>query len=238
MTRLFTRFQLPLWLAVPCLILGGMAPGAMLSLGTSVAAAEGSSKAGQGTGSFSPEEVKTLASGRLVQRPVLRRRGKQKLMGGTSFQVIDAPVDLVWQALLDTPRYPRMMPEVVEAKLVERHGERRTVFLRQGRTSFLQTTYYLDVDVNSAEHDISFRIDKNRPHDLRTAYGFYNIRPFEGASGGPARTLLSYGIMADIGGGFLAALARDTVHEWMLKTPWMVKRFIESSGVHIYKNKL
>jgi hypothetical protein len=27
---------------------------------------------------------------------------------------------------------------------------------------------------------------------------------------------------------------RDSVHEWMLRTPWMIKRFVEGSGRKIY----
>ena len=48
------------------------------------------------------------------------------------------------------------------------------------------------------------------------------------------KTLLAYGVMADIGGGFLMGSMRDSVHEWMLRTPWMIKRFVEGSGRKIY----
>jgi hypothetical protein len=64
---------------------------------------------------------------------------------------------------------------------------------------------------------------------VRAAWGFYNLRPHgEG-------TLLAFGIMADIGDGLLTALVRPQVHEWMMKVPWMVKRFVEGSGRKLYK---
>ena len=74
-------------------------------------------------------------------------------------------------------------------------------------------------------------MDQDRPHDLRAAWGFYTVRPYGNG------TLLVYGIMADLGGGFISALVQDAVHEWMLKTPWMIKRFVEGSGRWIYKWK-
>jgi len=186
---------------------------------------------GDGSSNFSSDELRSLAAGKLVRRPVAQRRGDLHLIGGTSFQVIDAPIHVVWQALLDTQHYPRMMPEVVEAKLVDKAESKRTLFMRQGNLSMLEVKYFLAVNLDSKRRDIEFRLDPSHDNDLRSAYGFYNLRPFKDDAG---RTLLSYGIMADIGSGLLVSLARDTVHEWMLRTPWLVKRFIEGSGRYIY----
>jgi hypothetical protein len=72
---------------------------------------------------------------------------------------------------------------------------------------------------------------RRRPHDLRAAWGFYNVRPYADGK----KTLLAYGVMADIGMGPVGALIGDDVHEWLLKVPWTVKRFVEGSGRHIYK---
>lgn len=179
---------------------------------------------------FSSQERSSLDQGRLVQRPLERRRGALRLVGGTSYQVIDAPVHVVWQALLDTPHYHRMMPQLLEAKVVEQAHDRRTLFMRQGESGLAEASYYLKVSVDAEQRDIEFRMDEERPHDLRAAWGFYNIRPYANGT----RTLLSYGIMADLGDGLLVSLARDSVRDWMLRTPWMVKRFVEGSGRHIY----
>jgi len=177
---------------------------------------------------FSREERRALEAGELVQRPMEKRRGDLRLIGGTSYQLISAPAHVVWQALLDTPHYPRMMPEVLEARLVETKSSQRTVFMRQGREGISERTYYLKVNVDAARQEIGFQMDKDRPHDLRAAWGFYQVRPY-GQS-----TLLVYGIMADIGSGLLSSMFRGTFHEWMLRTPWMMKRFIEGSGRYIY----
>src|SRR5262252_9083173 len=85
-----------------------------------------------GSRELSQEERASLDRGALVQRPIVERRGSLDLMGGTSYQVIDAPLKVVWNALLDTEHYHRMMPRVLEARVVKDEPAGRTVFMRQG----------------------------------------------------------------------------------------------------------
>jgi len=179
---------------------------------------------------LSPDETRRLDAGELVQRPASRRQGSLSLMGGSSWQVIDAPVDAVWKALLDTAHYPRMMPQVIEARLVEELPGERTVYLRQGRAGLLEKSYYLHIKVHEDRRDITFTVDDRRPHDVRAAWGFYSLRPY-GAQG----SLLAYGVMADVGDGLMMGLLREQVHDWMLRTPWLVKRFVEGSGRKLYQ---
>ena len=180
---------------------------------------------------FSNEERASLDAGALVSRPMVERRGSLELRGGTSFQVIDAPLRVVWKALLDTSHYHRMMPRVIEARVVQDKANERTVFMRQGAGPF-EKTYYLTVRMYEERGDITFSIDERRPHDLRAAWGFYTVRPYADGN----KTLLAYGVMADIGLGPVGALISSDVHEWLLKVPWTVKRFVEGSGRHIYKD--
>jgi hypothetical protein len=196
---------------------------------TTVALA-GPALAGTGGRDLSSEERASLAAGALVSRPLAERRGSLDLLGGTSYQVIDAPLRVVWDALLDTQYYHRMMPRVLEARLVQGSSEQRTVFMRQGAGPF-ERAYYLNVHIRESQGDISFSVDEHRPHDVRAAWGFYNVRPY----GDGQRTLLSYGVMADLNVGPLATFVRGDVHEWLLKVPWTVKRFVEGSGRYIYK---
>jgi ribosome-associated toxin RatA of RatAB toxin-antitoxin module len=188
--------------------------------------------AGIGGSAFSEEEWRKLEAGELVARKQTTRRNGLELMGGSSWQVIDASPDVVFSALLDTHRYPRMMPQVIEAKLVASKDSERTVFVRQGHKGVAEKRYYLRVNVNKDKRDITFAVDDKRPHDLRAAWGFYTVRPFKGG-----KTLLAYGIMADLGGGLLSNVFSSDIHEWMLKTPWMVKRFVESGGANLYAQK-
>lgn len=195
--------------------------------------------AGSFGASFSDDEWRKLEAGELVARRQTSRRDGLELIGGSSWQVIDAPPDAVFRALLDTGHYTRMMPQVLEAKLVAERGaassasagttSERTVFVRQGQKGIAEKRYYLRLNVNETKRDITFAVDDARPHDLRAAWGFYTVRPYK-----DGKTLLAYGILADLGGGILESVFGDEIHEWMLKTPWMVKRFVEGSGRKLY----
>ena len=203
---------------------------AVLSLGIALAHVP-SARAGVDGGSFTPEEWRKLDAGQTVIRPATRKQNGLQLMGGSSWQVIDAAPSKVWRALLDTSRYHKMMPEVLEARLVRDAANERTVFMRQGASGLMEARYYLKVKVYEDRQDITFAVDDQKPHQqLKAAWGFYTVRPYKSG-----RTLLAYGIMADIGEGLLAGVVRSEVHEWMLKTPWMVKRFLEGSGRKLYK---
>ena len=186
--------------------------------------------AGSEGGSFTANEWRKLDAGEIVLRPATRMQGGVRLHGGSSWQVIDAPPSAVWSALLDTPHYGKMMPQVIEAKLIKGGSDERTVYLRQGQKGLLEARYFLKVRVYEDRHDLTFTVDESRPREvLQSAWGFYTVRPYKGG-----RTLLAYGVMADIRGGVLGAVVRDSVHEWMLRTPWLVKRFIEGSGRALY----
>jgi hypothetical protein len=189
-----------------------------------------SAKAGVDGATFTPEEWRKLDAGETVIRPASRKQNGLRLMGGSSWQVINAAPTSVWRALLDTPRYHKMMPEVLEARLVQTDDTQRTVFMRQGARGVVEARYYLKVRVYEDRHDITFAVDDKRPHELlKAAWGFYTVRPYKGG-----KTLLAYGVMADIGEGLLAGVMRSEVHDWMLRTPWMVKRFLEGSGRRLY----
>jgi hypothetical protein len=177
-----------------------------------------------------PLELARLGRGELVQRTATEQRGALRLMGGSSWQVIDAAPDVVWAALLDTPHYPRFLPQLADARVVEGGGDTRTVFMQHA--GVIGPSYYLSLKVDAARRNISFRLDDRRPHDIRAAWGFYAVRPYAGD-----RTLLAYGVKADIGDGVLSAVLRSTTHEWMMKVPWMVKRFVEGSGRYLYRKQ-
>jgi ribosome-associated toxin RatA of RatAB toxin-antitoxin module len=176
------------------------------------------------------EELGRLQAGELVQRPSVKMRAGVKLMGGSSWQLINASPEIVWRALLDTPHYPRMMPQVIEARLVATRDDQRTVFMRQGSAGLLEAKYHLKVKVDAVRRGLTFSVDERLPHEVvEGVWGFYNVQPY-----GERQTLLAYGVMADIRGGVLGGVLRGSMHEWMLRTPWMIKRFVEGSGRWIY----
>lgn len=175
------------------------------------------------------QERQRLERGELVTRPTIERRGSLRLVGGTSWQVINAKPSAVWQAVLDTTRYHRMLPRVRYAKLTQKSANQRTVYVMHS-AGLVDASYYLKVKTYPERWDVTFTLDDSRPHSIRAAWGYYSVRPH-----GNGKTLLAYGAMVDVGDGVVAGITRSTVQEWALKVPWMIKRFVEGSGRWIYR---
>ncbi len=173
---------------------------------------------------FTSAERRTLESGGLVVRRRSERRGGQVLVGGTSWQVIALPADALWRALLDTARYPKMLPACTAARTLSSRGDRRTVALEH-EVGPIRAHYALSARVDAARRDLTFALDPSRPHSVRAAWGFFTVRPQ-----GDARSLLSYGLMADFGDGLFGGLLRPRLHDWSLRAPSIVKAFVEGEG--------
>ena len=178
---------------------------------------------------FSEAERHALEHGRLVVREEARRRGTLRLIGGTSFQIIDHPPEVVWRAVLDTERYPRFVPEAVEARIVEGRGDpERLVFLRHEQGP-VGASYFVNVHLSTPRRTMQFRVDRTRPGDLSEGWGFLRVTRF-----GDRQSMVTFGIFADVGGGILAGFVRPRVHEWMMRVPELLKRYLEGSGRRRY----
>ncbi len=170
-------------------------------------------------------ELAALAKGALVTRPLRVQRGELRLFGGSSWQVIDAEPQLVWQALLDTERYPHMLPAVIEARLVATPTPTlRHVYLHQGSWPIL-TSYYLILRSDPARYTLEFQLDQDRPHGLKAGWGMIRLVAY-----GPRKTLVAFGMLADVGHGILAWVTAGLIQTWMLKTPWAIKRYLDHGG--------
>ncbi len=163
-----------------------------------------------------------LAQGRLVVRSTTQSRGPLELVGGVSYQVIDTSPEEVWGALQNASDWRRMLPQVAESRQVASRGQERTIYIRQAQGP-ISASYYLRTSYATSTHDLTFTLDTERPHDIRAAWGFMTVRAY-----GDGQTLLCYGAMVDIGDGLLTSMVRGTMHEWLLRVPSTIKRFVES----------
>lgn len=195
-----------------------------------VALLVGSAAAQRREEGFDATERRRLIEGELVTRPAMSRRGQLRLIGGSAWQVVDRPVAVTWRALCDAENWHRMLPATEDASVVAHRPGQRTVRLRHS-AGFLHASYHLQLTYDHGQREISFRLDQQRRNDLRAAWGFLSVRPFEDESG---RSLIGWGVMADVGGGMLGGVLRGQVHEWMLRVPETIRTYLHGSGGRRY----
>lgn len=180
---------------------------------------------------FSADERARLAKGELVTRPAEERRGTLRLIGGQSWQVIDAPPAGVWRAMMETKYYARMLPAVSSASLVSKDAALRRVKIAH-KMGPLGVSYRLAFKPDPARRDMTFKLNDPLDSGMRAAWGFITAHPYGN------KTLIAYGVMADPGEGLLVGLARRVMHTWLLRVPWTMKRFLEGeTGRSLYGHR-
>lgn len=190
---------------------------ALALVGTALAQREGGAP-------FTREEREHLVAGQLVRRPETRREGANTYIGGTSWQRVHAPREVVWDAIVNVDNYPRLIPGVDTATLVEQHGARRIVYLRH-RYSFVSAAYHAIVNVDRRHWTIRFELDPTRPHDVRDGRGFITLDRYR-----RNETIVSWGVMADVGSGIVTGVFAPVIYDWILRVPYCVRGFVEGSS--------
>lgn len=183
---------------------------------------------------LSARERARLSEGELVVRETEEVRGTLHLIGGTSFQVVDLPAGAVWRAVQDVERFRHMLPQVAESQEVSRNGSTRVVKLRH-RMGPANASYHLRMTyqrINDRDRVVIFQLDDSRPSALRAGWGFFRVRPW--AQG---KTILSFGVMVDVGDNFFTDVAKPKIHEWILKIPLTLKQYVEGRGRERYAGR-
>lgn len=176
------------------------------------------------TRDFSSQEEAELRAGKLVVRPqTLNRRGVQ-MLGGMSWQMIDAPPSAVWRALTDPHQYVKFLPAAEDVRLMAADGPVDTLFV-QHRLGFLTGSYWINLVRDPAHGRVRFRLDHDHPSSIRDAWGELRVSAY-----GRDASVVSLVIMADLGEGLFVGLVRSNVHTWMLRVPELLKRHVEAQA--------
>lgn len=193
-------------------------------------AATSPSAAQEGPG-FTAEETSRLSAGKLVSRPWRLQQNGRSLIGGSSWRVIDAPPNRVWQALHDVAHYRKMLPRVIEARPVQHDGANQTIYFRNGAWPIF-VSYYVLLHSDRSTLTITFQLDRDRPHGLNDCWGFVRLVPY-----GADRTLMAFAALADLGRGIIAAVGGSAVQRAILEIPSSVKRFLQGTGHELYSRR-
>ncbi|MBI5162213.1 MAG: SRPBCC family protein [Micrococcales bacterium] len=169
-------------------------------------------------------ELRRLERGRIIRRPLEDdRRG---LVGGTSYIVIDAPLDAVWRAMQSLPAFRTMFPSVDRIRLLESEGVRRVVRIEQ-EGDVATFTWVVALAFDERRHEVRFRLDRNHRHIVDDGWGYVRLAA-HGAAGD--RTLVTFGAVIDPGDDALVQdMLNDRAERRMLGMPRRLKRHVVGS---------
>jgi len=169
------------------------------------------------------EDKELLAAGELVMKHRNEQRGAYKLIGGQSWQIIDVPVNVAWEALANLTGYKNFIPLVTESDIKHQAGQEADVAIRQ-EWGPIDVRYVLQTTLEADRRSMVFRVDHSQAHDIRAGWGFMRVRPYKGN-----RTLVSFGALVDIGDGVFVSIIRPAVRKDLLRIPFYFKRHVEAA---------
>jgi hypothetical protein len=167
---------------------------------------------------LSAAEADQLISGGTVARAQALRGSDQRYVGGVTYTILDARAGELAELLDDVKAWRRFLPKTRSARHVGAAAGDALVEVTHG-SALVQVTYTMRVRRDG--NVVRFWMDPSRPHDIKDVWGFFRAEPFDGG-----RTLVTYGILIDIGGGILRDLFEDRVRELALTVPQRVRRLL------------
>ncbi|HJL17120.1 MAG TPA: SRPBCC family protein [Sandaracinaceae bacterium LLY-WYZ-13_1] len=169
---------------------------------------------------FTADERRRLAAGELVRRDITLDEDGHAMFGGTSFMRVRMPLERVWRVVRDPSIFPRLVPSLEHVEVVARRGD-ELVLRMHHRYALASTQYHVRMRVDGAARRISFHLDRSRPHDVRAGRGFLELRAWGDD------TMVSWGMLADVGAGILQEVFGPFLNEWLLIPPRCLRDELE-----------
>jgi ribosome-associated toxin RatA of RatAB toxin-antitoxin module len=174
------------------------------------------------------EEKSTLARGELVARPKTESRGRLRLIGGTSFLLVDSPADVVWAAVNDTARFHNMLPQAKATEVLSRDDASGRIRIRHEQGP-ARVEYVLDLRYLQKTKVVMFQLNDRFPSGFEAGWGFIRLAPQRGN-----KTLVTFGAMVDLGNRLGPHIVKKRIHEWLLKVPLTMKWYLQGEGGKLY----
>jgi hypothetical protein len=180
---------------------------------------------------FSDKEKERLAAGKVVKKP-LAKSGDQGFYGGTGYALLDAPVEVVWAAIEDWGSYAKIYPKTVSCKELSRKGDTSLIRIEMGH-KLLSIEYHLTVERDKPKYMISFKLVRNRPHDIEETRGYWRLFPQK-----DGRTLVAYVVATQVPMGIINLIGPEMeakIERHLLGVPGVLKKWVEGPGGNRYR---
>ncbi|MDP9034467.1 MAG: SRPBCC family protein [Myxococcota bacterium] len=189
-------------------VVAAAALGAVLSGGSS-GRADGLSRA----------EAVGLLRGETILRGQTLDRADRHYSGGVTYTIVDGRTDELRALLFDLREWQRFLPMARGARLVGVRGGDPLVEITH-EAGFFHTEYTMEI--RRSGDTVRFWLDLSRPHDVEDAWGFFRAEPL-----GDGRTLVTYGILIDLGPGLLHDWFEKRVRALALNVPQRVRGLMQ-----------
>ncbi len=163
---------------------------------------------------LSKHEQSRLAAGESVQAPTALEKDGRRFVGGLSYRVIDADVDRVSRIVRDPRRFPELFPRLESASLL-RVDERGRAWVRfEHAVGPVRGGYTAVLSCTEQGRHCRFRLDRQFDNSLDDGWGFVRLTPLPGG-----RTLVTWGVLFDLGGGMMRLLFESKIQRAALDFP-------------------
>ena len=163
-------------------------------------------------------ETERLLRGETVIRSESMQRAGRRYVGGIAYALVDASADDLARLMTRAETWHRVVPRTRSARRVGEAGDDAWMELTHGG-SLVHATYTLRVRRDA--RGVRFWLDPGRPHDIEDAWGFVRTEPHENG-----RTLMVYGVLIDLGPGWIRDLFEDRVRAAALSVPDAVRGLV------------
>ena len=167
---------------------------------------------------LSGAETQRLLRGQAVEREQRFNVRDRSYVGGVSYVIVEEPAEDVTRLLSDVEVWKRLLPKTRSARRVGSAGQDVLVELTNG-TLFLQATYTMRL--HREPDGVKFWMDRSRHHDVDDAWGFLRVEPMPAG-----RSLVSYGVLIDVGPGIARDLFEAPVRELALTVPDQLRSLV------------
>lgn len=193
-----------------------------------------SAASGAGAVEFTPAEKARLAAGKTV-RQRLPSSGEGGFYGGTGYALVNASPEVIWAAIEDWKAYPRIYPKTVCVTEVSRKDDVSLIHMEMGH-QLIRAEYYMSVERDPAKRMVSFRLVKNKPHDIEDTRGYWRLFPQS-----DGRTLVAYVVATQIPMGIINLISPELVakiERALLGVPSDLKKWVEGPNGERYRTKV
>jgi hypothetical protein len=154
---------------------------------------------------LSGAEADRLIHGQTVSRRQETRLGMRRYVGGVTYAIVDWAPDDVTSLLYDLRLWHRFIPKAREVRRLSAAGGDPRVEISHG-TPLISVKY--SMRVKREGRAVRFWMDPTMPHDIEDIWGFFRLAPLPNG-----RTLITFGILIDLGDGMLRDLFENLVRE-------------------------